>query len=126
MKDFRELKVWEKGHQLALAVYKATEKFPRDELYGLTGQIRRSCVSIPANIAEGCGRNGDAELARFLQISMGSASELEYHLLLSRDLGLVDNTIYEQLTQATTEIKRMLTSLIQTLKASRQQLAAES
>jgi len=75
VKDFRELKVWEKGHQLALAVYKATDKFPKDELYGLTGQIRRSCVSIPANIAEGCGRNGDAELARFLQISMGSASE---------------------------------------------------
>ena len=120
MKDFRDLKVWEKGHQLALAVYKATDKFPKDELYGLTGQIRRSCVSIPANIAEGCGRNGDAELARFLQISMGSASELEYHLLLSRDLGLVDTTTYDQLTQATIEIKRMLTSLIQTLKASRQ------
>ncbi len=120
MKDFRELKVWEKGHQLALAVYKATDKFPKDELYGLTGQIRRSCVSIPANIAEGCGRNGDAELARFLQISMGSASELEYHLLLSRDLGLVDTTTYDQLTQATIEIKRMLTSLIQTLKAARQ------
>ena len=119
MKDFRELKVWEKGHQLALAVYKATEKFPKDELYGLTGQIRRSCVSIPANIAEGCGRNGDAELARFLQISMGSASELEYHLLLSRDLGLLDITLHDQLTQATTEIKRMLTSLIQTLKATR-------
>ena len=126
VKDSRELKVWEKGHQLAPAIYKATEKFLKDKLYGLTGQIRRSCVSIPANISEGCGRNGDAELARFLQIPMGSASELECHLLLSRNLGLLDTAIHEQLTQATTEIKRMLTSLIQTLKASRQQLAAES
>ena len=81
MKDFRNLKVWEKSHQLALAVYKATSTFPRHELYGLT--------SIPANIAQGCGRSGDAELARFLQIAMGSASELEYHLLLARDLGFL-------------------------------------
>ena len=117
MKDFRELKVWEKGHHLALEIYRATAKFPKDELYGLTSQIRRSCVSIPANIAEGCGRNGDAEFARFLQIAMGSASELEYHLLLSRDLGLVDAAIYEQLARETTEVKRMLTAFIQTLKA---------
>ena len=119
MRNFRELKVWEKGHYLALAAYKATAKFPKDELYGLTGQIRRSCVSIPANIAEGCGRNGDAELARFLQIAMGSASELEYHLLLSHDLGLLTAANYKQLTQETTEVKRMLTSFIQTLKADR-------
>jgi len=119
MKDFRELKVWEKGHHLALEIYKATARFPKDEMYGLTSQIRRACVSIPANIAEGCGRNGDAELARFLQIAMGSASELEYHLLLSRDLGLVDAANYEQRAQETTGVKRMLTSFIQTLKADR-------
>ncbi len=119
MKDFRELKVWEKGHHLALEIYRATAKFPKDELYGLTSQIRRSCVSIPANIAEECGRNGDTELARFLQIAMGSASELEYHLLLSRDLGLVDAANYDQLARETTEVKRMLTSFIQTLKADR-------
>jgi len=119
MKDFRELKVWEKSHHLALAVYRATARFPKDELYGLTSQIRRSCASIPANIAEGCGRNGDAELARFLQIAMGSASELEYHLLLSRDLGLMDVANYDQLAQETTEIKRMLASFIQKLKADR-------
>ena len=82
MKDYRELKVWERSHQLALAVYKVTTTFPKDELYGLTSQIRRACASIPANIAEGCGRSGDAELARFLQIAMGSASELDYHLYL--------------------------------------------
>ena len=91
----------------------------KDELYGLTSQIRRSCVSVAANIAEGCGRNDDAELARFLQIAMGSASELEYHLLLSRDLGLMDVANYDQLTQETTEVKRMLTSFIQKLKADR-------
>ena len=76
---------------MTLAVYEATAGFPRGELYGLTGQIRRSCSSIPANIAEGCGRGGDAELARFLKISAGSASELEYHLLLARDLHLLDS-----------------------------------
>ena len=117
MKDFRELKVWEKSHHLALAVYTATARFPKDELYGLTSQIRRSCASIPANIAEGCGRNGDAELARFLQIAMGSASELEYHLLLSRDLGLMDVASSDQLAQETTEIKRMQASVIQKLTA---------
>jgi four helix bundle protein len=75
MKDFRQLKVWEKAHQLAVAVYKETKGFPKEELYGLTSQIRRSSMSIPTNIAEGCGRNTDADFARFLQIAMGSASE---------------------------------------------------
>ena len=119
MRDFRELKVWEKSHHLALGVYKATAKFPKDELYGLTSQIRRACVSVPANIAEGCGRNGHPEFARFLQIAMGSASELEYHLLISHDLGLLTDTEHKQLTQETTEVKRMLTSSIQKLKADR-------
>jgi four helix bundle protein len=104
---------------LALAIYKATAKFPKDELYGLTSQIRRACVPIPANISEGCGRNGDTEFARFLQIAMGSASQLEYHLLLSRDLGLVDTANYSQRALETTEVKRMPTSFIQTLKADR-------
>ena len=119
MRGFRELKVCERSHHLALAIYKATAKFPKDELYGLTSQIRRSCVSIPANIAEGCGRNGDAELARFLQIAMGSASEVEYHLLLSHDLNLVDTANDKQLVLDTTEVKRMLASLIQKIKADR-------
>ncbi len=119
MKDFRELKVWEKAHQLTLAVYKATQTFPRDELYGLTSQIRRSCTSIPANIAEGCGRNGDAELARFLQIAMGSGSELEYHILLARDLSILNNLAYDRLNSDVTEVKRMLASFIKKLKADR-------
>jgi four helix bundle protein len=117
LRNFRELKVWEKGHRLTLAVYKSTAKFPQDELYGLTSQIRRSCSSIPANIAEGCGRNGDTELARFLGIAMGSASELEYHLLLAHDLNLLETTEYRELTREVTEVKRMLTSFIQKLKA---------
>ncbi|MBI2913640.1 MAG: four helix bundle protein [Chloroflexi bacterium] len=107
LRDFRELKVWEKAHHLALEVYKATATFPKDELYGLTSQIRRCCASIPANIAEGCGRSGDAELARFLQIAMGSASELEYHLLLSHDLDFLNGSDYERLSGDVTEVKRM-------------------
>ena len=89
MKDFRELKVWRKAHELTLAVYQITASFPREELYGLTAQLRRASSSIAANLAEGCGRNGDAELARFCSMAMGSASELEYHLLLARDLKLI-------------------------------------
>lgn len=81
VRDFRKLKVWEKGHALTLSIYTVSQNFPREELYGLTSQMRRAASSIPTNIAEGCGRNSDAELARFMQISMGSASELEYQLL---------------------------------------------
>jgi len=95
MKDFRKQKVWQKSHRLTLDLYKATMGFPKEELYSLTTQIRRAGSSIPANIAEGCGRDGDAELARFLQIAKGSASELEYHLLLSHDLGFLNDVDYE-------------------------------
>jgi len=117
MKPFRELKVWTKTHELTLHVYAATSDFPKTETYGLTSQIRRAASSIPANIAEGCGRNGDAELGRFLQIAMGSASELEYHLLLARDLFFLSEQIYSPLNLEVTEVKKMLTSLIQKLKA---------
>ncbi len=112
MKDFKRLQVWEKSHRLTLAVYRATQSFPREEQYGLTGQIRRSCASIPANIAEGCGRNTNSEFVRFLDIAMGSASELQYHLLLSHDLGYVDQATYPQLDTNVVEVKRMLGSLI--------------
>ena len=116
MRDFRSLKVWEKSHSLAVAVYKKTATFPRSELYGLTSQIRRACTSIPANIAEGCGRGGHADFARFLQIAMGSASELEYHLLLARDLGLLASEDFDALSARTTETKRMLASLIRRIR----------
>ena len=119
MKDFRQLQVWQKAHQLTLAVYRVTASFPRAELYGLTTQLRRSSASIAANLAEGCGRNGDAELARFCSIAMGSASELDYHLLLARDLKLLKLADYTELARQTIDVKRMLTGLIQKLTADR-------
>ncbi|MDP3181408.1 MAG: four helix bundle protein [Desulfobaccales bacterium] len=119
MKDFRKQKVWVKTHALALNIYKVKKAFPKEEIYGLTAQIRRACASIPANIAEGCGQGGEAELARFLQIAMGSASELQYHLMLAYDLGLLTNSDYNQLDQDTGEVKQMLTSFIKKLKADR-------
>jgi four helix bundle protein len=119
MKNFRELKVWEKGHELTLAVYKATASFPNEERYGLTSQIRRSSVSVPANIAEGCGRGSDADLARFLHIAAGSASELEYHVLLANQLDMLNAPDHKRLTKEVREVKRMLTSFIKKLKAER-------
>ena len=117
MQNFKSLKVWQKSHELTLAIYKATANFPKDELYGLTSQIRRACASVPANIAEGCGRTGKAELARFLQVTMGSASELEYHLLLAHDLGLLRDGEYKLLENQAVELKRMLSSFISKLRA---------
>jgi four helix bundle protein len=119
MKDFKKQKVWQKSHQLTLDIYQATSNFPREELYGLTNQIRRACASIPANIAEGCGRSSEADFSRFLQIAMGSATELEYHLLLSHDLGILNDIDYENLSRETIEVKQMLTSFIKKLKADR-------
>ena len=112
MRDFREIKVWEKAHVLTLKIYKATAVFPREEIYGLTSQVRRASASIPANIAEGFGRVGNAELARFLQIAMGSACEVEYHVLLAKDLNLLSKKIYDDLNERIVEIKRMLASLL--------------
>jgi four helix bundle protein len=119
MKDFHDLKVWQKAHQMTLAIYQVTATFPRDEMYGLTSQLRRACASIPANLAEGCGRNGAAEFARFCSIAMGSASELEYHLLLAKDLKLIPPKDYDALTARATELKRMLAGLLQKLNADR-------
>lgn len=108
--------MWEKSHRLTLAVYKVTRSFPSDERFGLTSQMRRAAASIPANIAEGCGRYTEADLARFMQISMGSASELEYHLLLARDLELLDAASYDRLNHDTIEVKRMLAPFINKLR----------
>jgi four helix bundle protein len=116
VKDFRRLKVWEKAHHLTLWVYKASTTFPREELYGLTSQIRRSSASIPTNIAEGCGRGRDTELARFFQIAMGSASELEYLILLAKDLNLLNTKEFENLTREVVETKRILTTFIKRLR----------
>ena len=119
MKDFQKLTVWQKSHRLTVGIYRATAAFPKDELYALTSQMRRAASSIGANIAEGCCRNGDAEFGRFLYIAMGSASELENHLLLARDLGLMKLETAETMGREISEVKRMLAALIRKLKADR-------
>lgn len=119
MRNFREIEVWEKAHTLTLEIYKATSKFPREELYGLTRQLRRSSASIPANIAEGYGRGGNTELARFLQIGMGSACEVEYHILLAKDMNLLAHSSYEQLQKGVGEVKRMLAALLLKVRSGR-------
>ena len=119
MKDFRGLKVWQKAHKLGLGAYDATSRFPRQEMFGLTSQIRRCSASIPSNIAEGCGRRGNAEFHRFLGIAMGSASELEYQLLLAHDLGFLEQVEYNHLDAAVTEVKRMLAALVCKVDAER-------
>ena len=116
MKDFRTLKVWEKAHALTLAVYKITEKFPKQELYALTNQIQRAAVSVPTNIAEGCGKDSDAELKRYFMIAMGSASELEYLLLLARDLTYLPEESHQILYSDLVEVRKMLNAFIQKLK----------
>ena len=116
MQSFRNLRVWEKAHRLTLDVYAFGKAFPRDEMFGLTSQMRRSSASIGMNIAEGCCRKGDAEMARFLQIALGSASELEYQLLLAHDLEYLRDPGYERLTAQVVEVKRMLSSLMQKVK----------
>ncbi len=117
MKDFKELNVWGKAHVLTKRIYQSTATFPREERYGLTSQIKRACASVPTNIAEGYGRNSDAELARFLEIAMGSASELEYLLLLTHDLNLLISSDYTEFTNEVIEIKRMLALFIEKLRA---------
>jgi four helix bundle protein len=119
MKEFRHLQVWHRAHDLALHIYRATDNFPRGELCGLRSQLRRAVASIGANLAEGCGRNGNAELARYCAIAMGSASELEYHLLLAKDLQFIDPAEYEGLNERTIEVKRMLTALQKKINADR-------
>ena len=116
MRDYRDLKVWEKAHRLTLAVYRGTAHFPKAELFGLTSQIRRSSVSIEANLAEGCGRRSDGEMARYVQIAMGSGSELSCHLLLARDLGLMNSGEYSALYESTNEVLRMLSALSDRVK----------
>lgn len=109
--------MWQKAHALTLRIYEATRQFPADEKFGLTSQMRRSAASVPANIAEGCGRGGESELARFLQIAQGSGSELSYHLLLARDLSFMKEEIANELISLSREVTRMLQSYRSKLKA---------
>ncbi|MBI3578022.1 MAG: four helix bundle protein [Ignavibacteriales bacterium] len=119
MKNFRDLVVWQKAHALTLMVYQITKKFPKDELYGLTSQMRRASSSIAANIAEGCGKRTDADFGRFLQNAFGSANELEYHAILAHDLDLLNSSDYQQLNEQTVEVKKMLAGLLRKLNADR-------
>jgi four helix bundle protein len=112
MGDYRQLKVWQRSQGMALKIYRSTEEFPVRERYGLAAQMRRAAVSVVSNIAEGCGRQGDRELTRFLRIARGSVRELECQLLLSRELGYLEQQIWTDLDRDTEEISRMLNGLI--------------
>jgi len=116
MRNYRELAVWGRAHALTLAVYNATVAFPQSEIYGLTSQIRRASSSIAANIAEGCGLGSVAELKKHCQIAMGSATELDYHLLLSRDLGYLSPAVYRELADLAIEVQKMLSTFIVRLR----------
>lgn len=116
MKDFRKLKVWEKAHEIVLKIYHETSNFTREELYGITSQLRRAAISIPTNIVEGSSRGSDKDFARFIQIAIGSSSEVEYLLLLSSDLQLLNTEISKGLQEEVVDIRKMLISLNKKLR----------
>jgi four helix bundle protein len=113
MRDFKKINVWEKSQKLAVKIYQVTKSFPKEELYGITSQIRRAAISIPTNIAEGCGKNSEKEFSRYLSIAQGSASEVHSLLLLAKDLGYQKEEENQQLENEIIEIKKMLYSLIE-------------
>jgi len=119
MRDFRQLQVWEKAHALTLAMYRTTASFPREEVYGITSQVRRCSASIAANIAEGCGRTRNGDFHRFLDIAAGSAAELEYFLLLVRDLEFISAKLHGTLQADVGEVQRMLASLLRKVDSTR-------
>jgi four helix bundle protein len=108
MRDFKKLDIWKRSHQLTLAIYKITKQYPKEELFGLTSQMRRSSSSIPTNIAEGCGRGTNTQLKHFLEISIGSNSELEYQLILSKDLEYISEDIFNHYSEETIQVRRMI------------------
>ena len=117
MRDFHKLKAWQKSHQLALEIYKVSQSFPKEEHFGLTSQIRRAISSVPTNIAEGCGRDSNKDFAHFLQIAIGSASEVEYELLLAHDLQYINKDEYERLTSEMVAIRKMIVKYRAELRA---------
>jgi|SRR5580658_1976923 four helix bundle protein len=125
MKDFHDLHVWERSHRLTLEIYATTLKFPREELYDLTSQIRRCTVSIGANIAEGCGKMGNNEFQRYLQIAAGSASELDYELLLAKDLAYLTKPDYARIAGELSRIRKMLSSLLRKVNVERKGVNAK-
>lgn len=116
MKNFRDIKVWQKAHKLTLNVYKMSNSLPNEEKYGIANKIRRAMVSVPTNIAEGCGRNSDRDFVRFLTITFGSANEVEYLLVLCKDLNFIDLNIFKRLHEDIVEVKKMLSSLINAIR----------
>lgn len=116
MRNFQDLSIWQKSHALTLKIYRYTRTFPKEEIYGLISQMRRSSSSVPTNIAEGCGRNSDPEMKRFLTIATGSASELEYQLILSKDLNYLDKSTFEELLSELVEIRKMIFGFINNMK----------
>ena len=119
MQNFRNLQVWRIAHDLVLSAYRVTTAFPREEQFGLISQIRRAAISIPANIAEGCGRGSDADFARHLQIAVGSTDELDYHLLLAAELCYLSSAEHQGLGKQLIAVRRMLIRLAQRLKSPR-------
>jgi len=115
MRDFKELKVWEKSHKLCLLIYEITKQFPEDEKYGIISQIRRASASVPTNISEGCGRDSNKEFTRFLRIAGGSISEVEYLLILSADLEYIKQNEKQKLMSQVIVIKKMLFNLVKAI-----------
>ncbi len=116
-RDFKKLQVWHKAHEMVLNVYLQTKAFPRTEMFGLTSQTRRAAVSVPANLAEGCGRGGAIELARFMDIAQGSASELQYYALLARDLKMLSAETADAIERQIVEVRRMMTAYVEKLRS---------
>jgi four helix bundle protein len=116
MQDYQRLKVWEKAHLLAMDVYRLSEGFPKRDGVALTTQLRRAALSVPANIAEGAGKSGNAEFRRFLDIALGSAAETHYHLMAARDIGLLTNQTYDELSSRIVEVRKMLSGLIKRVR----------
>jgi len=116
MRDFKKYDIWKLSHSFTLEIYSLTNKFPKEEIYGLTSQFRRASSSIPTNISEGCGRDSDAEFNRFLTIALGSASESEYLIILSKELNYIDSTSFEKLNSDINIIKQKIYLLKQKLK----------
>lgn len=117
MQNYKDLKVWEKSHHFTLKIYEATKKFPKDELYALTSQLRRASSSIPANIAEGCGKMTKQDFAKYLNISLGSSNESEYFIILSKDLNYLSQEDFDILSSLINEIKGMLIALVNKVRA---------
>ena len=116
MKDFKNIEIWKRSHQLTLEIYRAAQQFPKEEMWGLTSQLRRAVASIPTNIAEGCGRRTNAELANFLNIASGSASEVEYEILLAKEVGYISTEQNESWTREISELRSMLAAYMKKLK----------